>query len=40
VDEVTAAARALLDSLVTAAPPREREVKAEKARARAARRFG
>jgi hypothetical protein len=40
VDEVTAAARTLLDSLVTAAPPRDREVEAQKARARAARRFG
>jgi hypothetical protein len=40
VDEVTAAAQTLLDSLVTAAPPRDREVEAQKARARAARRFG
>jgi hypothetical protein len=40
VDEVSAAARTLLDSLVTAAPPRDREVEAQKARARAARRFG
>jgi len=30
----------LIDSLVTTAPPRDREVEAEKARARAAVRFG
>ena len=40
VEEVTQAARTLLQSLVTAAPPRDREVEAEKARARAAVRFG
>jgi hypothetical protein len=40
VDEVTRAARELLDSLVTQAPPRDRVVEAEKARARAAKRFG
>jgi hypothetical protein len=40
VDAVTHAARDLLDSLVTAAPPRNREVEAAKAKARAARRFG
>ena len=34
VDEVTGAARKLLDSLVTHAPPRYREVEAAKARAR------
>jgi hypothetical protein len=34
VDEVTAAARRLLDSLETAAPPRSRDVEAAKARAR------
>jgi hypothetical protein len=34
VDEVTHAARHLLDSLVTNAPPRDREVEAAKARAR------
>ena len=34
VDEVTAAARRLLDRLVTHAPPRYREVEAAKARAR------
>jgi hypothetical protein len=40
VDEVTAAARAYLDALVTHAPARNREVEAVKARARAAERFG
>ena len=40
VDAVTAAARELLDSLVTNAPPRDREVEAQKAKARAAVRFG
>ena len=40
VDAVAAASRELLDSLVTAAPPRNREVEAAKARARAAERFG
>jgi hypothetical protein len=40
VDEVTKAARELLASLVTAAPPRDREIEASKARARAADRFG
>ena len=39
VDEVTAAARRLIDSLQTNAPPRDREVEAMKARARAAERF-
>ena len=34
VDEVACAARRLLDSLVTHAPPRYREVEAAKARAR------
>jgi hypothetical protein len=38
VDQVTAAARALLDSLVTTAPPRDRGVEAAKARVRARRR--
>ncbi|MPY99074.1 MAG: DUF2277 family protein [Actinophytocola sp.] len=33
-------ARTLLDSLVTTAPPKDREVEAAKARERAARRFG
>src|SRR5262249_19367803 len=40
VDEVAQAARELLDSLVTDAAPRDREVEAAKARARAANRFG
>jgi hypothetical protein len=39
VDQVTATARELLGSLVTNAPPRDREVEAAKARARAADRF-
>jgi hypothetical protein len=39
VDEVTRAAHELLDSLVTTAPPRDRETEASKARARAADRF-
>ncbi|MGC1211896.1 MAG: DUF2277 domain-containing protein [Micromonospora sp.] len=37
---VTEATRALLDSLVTKAPPRDREVEAAKAKARAAERYG
>lgn len=39
VDAVSRAARELLDSLVTSAAPRDREVEAAKARARAAKRF-
>ena len=39
VDEVTQAARRLLDSLATTAPPRDRETEAEKARARARERY-
>ncbi len=39
VAEVTHAARHLIDALVTTAPPRDREVEAEKARARSALRF-
>jgi hypothetical protein len=39
VDQVTQVARGLLDSLVTSAPPRNRDVEASKARARAAERF-
>ena len=39
VDQVTKAAQELLESLVTNAPPRYREVEAVKARARAAARF-
>lgn len=34
IAEVTAATRTLVDALVTAAPPRDREVEAAKARAR------
>jgi hypothetical protein len=37
VDQVAAAARTLLDSLMTSAPPRNRDVEAAKARARARR---
>jgi hypothetical protein len=40
VDEVAAATRRLLESLVTTAQPRDREVEAARARARAAQRFG
>jgi hypothetical protein len=39
VEEVTRAAHALLDALVTNAPPRDREVEASKARAKSAERF-
>ena len=39
VDQVAQAARELLDSLVTTAPPRDRDVEASKARARAAARL-
>ncbi len=40
VEEVTAAARRLVDSLVTSAPPRDRQEVAALARARSAKRFG
>ncbi|MGY1747579.1 DUF2277 domain-containing protein [Blastococcus sp. SYSU D00695] len=40
VAEVAAASARLLDSLVTTAPPKDREVEAAKARARAAVRYG
>lgn len=40
VEEVAAVARHLLDSLVTNAEPRNREVEIERAKARAAKRFG
>ena len=40
VDQVSRAARELLDSLETSAPPRDRTVEAAKARARSAKRFG
>jgi hypothetical protein len=39
VDEVAEATRTLVDSLVTNAPPKDREVEAERRRARAAERF-
>jgi hypothetical protein len=39
VEDVTRAAHDLLDSLVTNAPPRNREIEAAKARARGAERF-
>jgi len=39
VDEVTAAAQTLIKSLVTTAPPRDREVVAARAKARAAERY-
>ena len=40
VEAVTAASRVLLAELVTTAPPKDREVEAAKARARAAQRYG
>jgi hypothetical protein len=40
IDDVAAAARRLMDSLVTTAPARDREIEAAKAKARAAERFG
>jgi hypothetical protein len=40
VEQVAQAATELLDSLVTTAPPRDREVEAAKARARSADRYG
>jgi hypothetical protein len=40
VDEVPASARALIDALVTTAEPRDRQIEAERARARTAARFG
>ena len=39
VDEVSEATRRLVDSLVTAAPPKDREAEAERRRARSAARF-
>lgn len=39
VDDVSRIARDLIDSLVTTAPPRNREIEAAKAKSRAARRF-
>ena len=40
IEEIATAARALIDSLVTTADPRDREVEAERARAKSAARFG
>ena len=40
VDQIAAVAHKLLDSLETTAEPRDREVEAARARARAAQRFG
>jgi len=40
VDEIEAATMRLLDHLVTSAPPRDREIEAERRRASAAARFG
>jgi hypothetical protein len=39
VDEVAAATQRLLGALVTSAPPKDREVEAERRRARSAQRF-
>lgn len=40
VEDASRVARVLMDSLVTQAPPRNRDVEAARARARAAQRFG
>ena len=40
VEQVAASARTLIESLVTNAEPRDREIEAERARARSAARFG
>ena len=40
VDEVTVVAQRLIDSLVTPAVPRDREIEAQRARERSAARFG
>ena len=40
VERVAAAAQEMLNSLVTAAPPRDRETEAARARERSAKRFG
>ena len=40
IDKVSRAARELIDSLVTNAPPRDREIEASKAKVRSAERFG
>lgn len=40
VEEVSASVHLLIDSLSTAAPPKDRELEAEKEKARSAKRFG
>jgi hypothetical protein len=40
VEDVAQIARGLIDSLVTQSPPRDREIEAQRARERSARRFG
>ena len=40
VEQIAATARVLIESLVTAAEPRDRDVEAAKAKARSAERFG
>jgi len=40
IDEVADVARRLIDQLVTTAEPRDREIEAQRARARSAQRFG
>jgi len=40
VEAITAATNRLLDELVTSSPPRDREVEAQRAKARSAARFG
>ena len=40
VEEISAVARVLIDSLVTNAEPKDREIEAEKAKARSAERYG
>ena len=40
IEDVAAAARVLIESLVTTADPRDREIEAARARARSAARFG
>jgi hypothetical protein len=40
VEDVAAAARTLIDSLVTTADPRDREIEAARAKAKSAARFG
>ncbi|HTH50765.1 MAG TPA: DUF2277 domain-containing protein [Pyrinomonadaceae bacterium] len=40
VERVSAAAQEMLNSLVTTAPPRDRDVEAARAKARSAQRFG